>query len=329
MTLPIDVRIKGIGRIQFRSGTRDRKLRDRLADMLRVLPRQGHLELVRDLKSGRRTVLEVYDHFVHDTLDQLAGPSLDVPLLSAMESWLDRFGKSAQHVQSYRDALSHLNPSRKALIRDLPYLLGEYRGACLETPRKFNVGRSMCLAFVRDTAGKHKSIYLDVQNVGSLTEAKQGRKGLPLADALQLRDTLRPNAARCWWSMCLTGMNPKEYWGRWEVLSDRIRIHGTKRIGRSRDVPLIDYPVRPELKTWGFSTAMRTTGFVPYQGRKTYGVWLDSIGLPKGRHDAYMGHGPRSMRDLYSAPEIAGFLQQDAQALRALLPQGGMRLVKS
>lgn len=330
MTIPIDVAIREVGRIQLRTGTTDPKVARRIRDMVRMLPRMGYLEVVRDIASGQRTLLEVYGHYVNGTMQRLVGPSLDVPLLTAINTWLDGFAKSPEHVQSYRDALRYLNPGTKATLRDLPRILADYRIICEAKPRAFNLARSMTQAFVRDTMGKHKPLYLDVANVGSLREAKEGRRGLPIIQAIAVREQLSPKAARMWWSMCITGMNPKELRGKWEVLSDRVRIYGTKRIGRQvRDVPLIDYPTRPELTKWGLTTALRKLDMTPYQGRKTYGVWLDSIGLPDGRHDAYMGHGAETMRDLYSQPEVDSLLRDDAARLRAELPSAGLALVKS
>jgi integrase len=329
MTLPIDVRVRGIGRVQVRSGTKDKKLRVKLADMVRDLPELGYLDVVRDIASGRRTLLEVYGHYKAHTMARLVGPSLDERLQESVTTWLDGFDKDPDHVEKYRELLAKMSVPARATLRDLPSLLAAYRVKCEDKPRMFNLARSMCQAFVRDTMGKHRPLYLDVANVLKMPEAKQGRRGVSVPEAIEVRELLSPKAARIWWSMCLTGMGPKELWGAWDVLSDRVFIRGTKRVGRERYVPLIDYPVRPELTRWGFTTALRRRGFSPYQARKTYGAWLDAAGIPKGRHDMYMGHGPVTMRDLYSMPEIDGFIKQDRAAMRAMLPQQGLALVKS
>ena len=49
----------------------------------------------------------------------------------------------------------------------------------------------------------------------------------------------------------------KECWGRWEVHDDRLRIYGTKRPGRFREIPLLWMPVKPTLKREGFKTALQ------------------------------------------------------------------------
>ena len=48
-------------------------------------------------------------------------------------------------------------------------------------------------------------------------------------------------------AMATTGMRAGEFWGRWELMADRIRIYGTKRDARERDVPLARTPAAPRL----------------------------------------------------------------------------------
>src|SRR5205823_13041835 len=88
-SLPIDVRIPGVGRVKKRSGVFTRGERDDLVAMLRLLPKQGHGALVEDIQAGRRTVLEVYRHYVENTLAQLRGPQDDQALAPLLDPWLD------------------------------------------------------------------------------------------------------------------------------------------------------------------------------------------------------------------------------------------------
>src|SRR2546425_5359725 len=89
-SLPIDVRIPGVGRVKKRSGVRTKGERDDLVAMLRLLPKQGHVELVRDVQAGRRELLGLYAHFTGGTLAQLQGPQDDQPLGPLADDWLDR-----------------------------------------------------------------------------------------------------------------------------------------------------------------------------------------------------------------------------------------------
>jgi len=41
----------------------------------------------------------------------------------------------------------------------------------------------------------------------------------------------------------------------------------------------------------------------------------------------YLGHGKQDVTDRYERYQIAGFLREDAQRMRALLPRQGIRVV--
>jgi len=363
-SLPIDVRIPGVGRIKKQSGVHSRAERDDLVAMLRLLPKQGHGALVDDIQAGRRTVLEVYRHYVENTLAQLRGPQDDQALAPLLDPWLDTARVAEGTRDNRRDAFRALRPDgrRTYLLRELPDLLQAYRDRCelAETPRAFNIAKTAVQAFVRDKVGKRKPLTLLVADVPKLTEVGEGRPGLALADAIAVREQLGTPAARCWWSMCLTGMGPKEYWvDGWSVEPDRVRIKGEKAFGRVREVPLVDTPVRPELTVDGFTSALRRVSerrltahltaqlerkptpqevaaaadvdgpwkITPYQARKTFARWMEDARIPRARREIYRGHGKRDIGDVYERYEITTYLREDAQAMRALLPQQGLRMV--
>jgi integrase len=154
--------------------------------------------------------------------------------------------------------------------------------------------------------------------------------------------------------MCLTGMGPKEYWvDGWSIESDRVRIRGKKALGRVREVPLVDMPVRPEITKDGFTSALRRLSkerlmqqlteqlereptadelaaaieadprgvwkVTPYQARKTFARWMEDARIPRARREIYRGHGKRDIGDIYERYEVAAYLREDAQAMRALL----------
>jgi len=345
-SLPIDVRIPGVGRIKKRSGVHSRAERDDLVAMLRLLPKQGHGALVVDIQAGRRSLLEVYRHYVEQTLAQLDGPRDDRPLWPLVNEWLDRAECGDGTRDNRRDAFRALRPDgrRTYLLRDLPELLQAYRVRCetAKHPRIFNIAKTCVQAFVRDTiSGKRKPLTLAVADIASLKERKRGRAGLTVAAAIAVRDQLGSQAGRIWWSMCLTGMGPKELWGMWSVEQDRVHIEGTKAFGRVRDVPLVDTPVRPEITRDGFTSALRRLSetlvdgqrivdqaakVTPYQARKTFARWMEDARIPRARREIYRGHGNRDVGDLYERYEVTTYLRDDAQAMRALLPQQGLRL---
>jgi hypothetical protein len=270
-SLPIDVRIPGIGRVKKRSGVYTKAERDDLVAMLRLLPKQGHVELVRDVQAGRRSLLELYAHFTAGTLAQLHGPQDDQSLGPLLDDWLDHARCADGTRQNRRDAFRALRPDgrRTYRLRDLPSMLAVYRDRCEAAgyPRAFNIAKTCVQAFVRDKAGGQRTpLALAVADIPSLRERQESRAGLPLLEALAVRDALGVQAGRAWWSMCLTGMGLKEYWtDGWRVEADHIHITGAKVVrrgvdaafGRVRDVPLVDTPVRPEITRRGFATAVR------------------------------------------------------------------------
>jgi hypothetical protein len=333
-TLPIDIRVPGVGRIHRRSGVTKTRDRDRIIAMLQELPKLGFRDLVCDVQRGRRAPLDVYAHYTAATLPQLLGPTDDQALGPLADAWLDGAACAEGTRGNRRDAFRALQKlgSGTLLLRDLPELLQSYRERCemAAHPRTFNIARTAVQAFLRDKLGKRRPLALAVADVPPLKEVQRGAQGLPLAEAIEIRDALGAVAGRIWWSMCLTGMGPKELWGRWSVEQDRVHVEGTKTSGRRRDVPLVDYPVRPEMTRDGFVSALRRlsakreTHLTPYQARKTHARWMEDAHIPRARREVYRGHGKRDIGDLYERYEIAAFLSDDAHKMRALL--GGQKL---
>lgn len=335
-SLPIDVIIPGVGRVKKQSGVRTKAERDDLVAMLRLLPKQGYAELARDIKAGRRKLLDVYAHFTAGTLEELRGPRGEALLEPLLEKWLGEAEVAESTRLQRRDSFAYLKKCMrgKPLLRDLPALLTEFRAQCVARGHAttFNRAKSAAQAFLRDMIGRHTNAWARVSDVPTMKEAKRGRQGLTVAEALGIREQLAarsPKAARIWWAMCLTGMGPKELFvDGFDVLEDRIRIHGAKRAGRERDVPLIDYPTRPELTRWGFTSALRRIGLTPYQARKTFDRWLQDAGIPRVRRKRYLGHGKRDVTDDYEFYEISEYLGDDAAKLRALLGPQKLKVVK-
>ena len=368
-TLPIDVIVLGV-RIKKQSGVTTKAERDDLVAMLRTLPKQGHLEIVRGIQAGRWSLLEVYAHYVAGTLAQLYGPQDDQQLDPVVDGWLDRALCADGTRDNRRDAFKALRAleRRTLFLRDLPELLKTYRARCEEVkhPRTFNIARTAVQAFLRDTLGKRKPLTLAVADVPKLAERKQGRAGLVLPEAVAIRDQLPHDAALAWWSMVLTGMGPKEFFvDGFDVLADRVLIHGAKTEGRERAVPLIDTPVRPALTKDGYTSALRRLSgrrlresltaqldrkptpqeltaaaqakgaqpwkVTPYQARKTFARWMEEARIPRTRRNRYRGHGTQDIGDNYERYEVDGYLRDDAKAMReyllSVLPPRGLQIV--
>jgi integrase len=149
------------------------------------------------------------------------------------------------------------------------------------------------------------------------------------------------------WSVVTTGMGPKEYWGRWKELPDRVHIAGTKREGRIRDVPRIGRVVKPAVlyPAWRKALLLAATGerdpkvaakhpdaVRMYDLRRTYATWMEAAGIPRTRRKLYMGHGAGDVTDLYERHQIEAFLAEDAAKLRHYLGEArgpGLRLEKA
>lgn len=329
-TLMIDRRFRGVGRIKKASGTKVKAVLNRLNRMLDALYSDGRLDILRLIRDGKLTLLEVNDAYQRRTLDQLPTGATIAPLVKTMTAWVDGLivprDASADHVRTIKTTIRYLDSfSRNATLAELPVLLEALREHVgRDHPRSFNLARSHAMAFVRSTLKRNHPLW-------AACAAVEPRK-LPKAAK---RHPLNPIELRNWfpspatdpldavaWAMATTGMHQKEYWGRWAVKGDHIRIHGTKRGGRDRAVPLVLLPSPPPWRhprTFEDKLRERTKAFTPYDLRRTYANWLEAAGIPRTRRRLYMGHGAADVTDLYERHEVAAFLAEDGAKLRAFL----------
>ena len=339
MTVRIDVRVAP--RLDA-----DAKTARAVAVMLRELWRQSRYRgLVKEIANGARDAMAVYERYRASDLDQVAPIFEDRELEGVVDAWIARLDSSESHKHRSRQCFTALSKQTRRAVRlsDLPGLIRSYRALCItnKTPRAFNYARSVTLTLLKETLGARHPLYAGVQDAAKLKEAKDGVKGLSIEQALAVRAKLerielhpggrkepdhRPGqrAARVWWAMCTTGMGATEFWGTWTVLEDRVRIVGTKREGRAwggegRDVPRASTPVRPELTKDRFQKILAMVGASPYQGRKTFAVWMENAGIPRTRRKLYMGHAAADVTDLYERHDITAFLAEDAVRLKKVL----------
>jgi hypothetical protein len=329
-TLMIDRRYRGIGRIKRASGTKIPAVKRKLERMMEALHSEGRLDILRLIRDGKLTLLEVHDAYQRKAIDQLPTGDTMALVSVAMGDWIDSLRApadySAHHIATMRTTrryLAALNPN--ATLAALPSLLDELRDSKgKKHPRSFNLARAHVMAFVRATLKKNHPLWLACSAVEVRKVAKTTK-----------RRPLTPDAMRNWfpspetdpldaiaWGMATTGMHQKEYWGRWEILADRIRVYGTKREGRQRSIPLVHRPAAPQWATAGTfekKLRLRTRDFTPYDLRRTYANWMESSGIPRTRRRLYIGHGVQDVLDLYEAHEVAAFLAEDGQKLRAFI----------
>jgi integrase len=237
---------------------------------------------------------------------------------------------------------------KDATIRELPQLLRKHAQASADVrPRTFNQDWAAARSFLGSIVGRYHPLYAEVSRIERLeVTAEPINPQTPdqvraLADWFMAhRAPFRPDGetyahhARTLWGLCLTGMRPEEYWeetvgkkrATWSLLEDRVSIQGIKNAAAVRVVPRLAILTKPGSKV-AFSRALRKAcvalglpHVTPYDCRRTYATWLSHAGIPDNRQDAWLGHGPRNMRELYRRPgDLAKYLAEDAAALSAFI----------
>ena len=333
-TFVIDLRFDGVGRIKRASGTKNKRLWNDLKAMCRALYRGGRRDVLVAIRDGNLSFLEVWEHYRLGDWEKIPTAETMTRLDLAVGQWLERIRCGEDHLKSLHrswGALLELAP-KDATLRAVPEIVKAYRLEMEgEHHRTFNLARSAAQSFVRDLLGRDHRLWWAIHGTPTLSRQSLRRHhpcGVDEARELALR--LGTKAGPMWWTLCTTGMGRKEYWGDWQVLGNRIAIHGTKREGRDRVVPMIAIPVRPMLTYWGFRQALRRLN-VPqtlYDGRRTYSHLLETAQIPRTRRKLYMGQGKRDVLDLYEDHDVTTYLDGDAAKLRALLGAPAMWVVK-
>jgi integrase len=127
-------------------------------------------------------------------------------------------------------------------------------------------------------------------------------------------------------------MRPKEYWsGKWRVGPHYVQVDGTKTKASKRKVPRLFTPTLPSTETQnGFAQALRKvrTDVRPYDARKTFAHRMEEAGISRSRRMKYMGHQVGDVTEIYEQVELARFLEEDADRMKAYLGEN-MKLLKA
>lgn len=326
-TFVIDRRFRGVGRIRRASGTSDVKLLKRLHLMLDTLYEAGRLDILVELRDGRLTALQVWQHFRLGDWSKVPTSDHARPLADSLEAY--RTTVSARYSTELKSRFKALLALGRpgATVADLPGMLERYRVVCEErdTAVTFNRARSAAQAFVRTTLGKGRRhpLWLELAAIAPLrTTPKLDKNPQTRESAQVIREALGGEAGRIWWVLCCTGMGPDEYFGgKWAIEDGRLHVKGTKRRARDRYLPLLVVPHVGRLTRWGFSTALRRAGLsvTPYDARRTFANWCERAGLIESDIDALIGHGPKTMTQLYTWHRMEAFLDEVEAKLRAFL----------
>jgi hypothetical protein len=329
-TLVIDRTFKSVGRIKRASGTTDPKVRRKLSKMLTDLADAGRLDLLRAIRDGDLSLMEVHLAVQRKDVDSLPTSQTLRSLSETMETWIEAIrvpeDYSARHKGSLETSRRYFKTiSAKAKVSDLPAILEKMReGLGRKHPRSFNLARSAALAFVRATLKRSHPLWLAIAAVEPRKVAKTTKRRPLTPDAMRgfFPNPDSDHLDALAWSMATTGMGQGELYGQWEVMSDRIHIVGTKREGRVRDVPLVFVPSVPRMHRRTLENKLRertNRSIAPYDLRRTYANWMESAGIPRTRRRIYRGHGAQDIGDLYEAHEVEAFLKEDAAKISAFL----------
>jgi hypothetical protein len=297
----------------------------KLEKMLTNLADMGRIDLLRAVRDGKIHVLALHDAYQRKALDALPNAETAKPLSATMAAWIATL-PNTKHTASLETSRRYLERERpNALLSDLPDVLDSLRKTLgRKHPRSFNICRSAASGFIRQTLRRSHPLYLQVTAV-ELVRVPSKRRHQPMT-VEELR-ALFPNPATdhvdgIAWSMALTSMGAKEFWGEWEVKSDRISIGGTKTKGRVRDVPLLMVPVVPRIhrRTFEDKFRQRTRGVrTVYDLRRSFAFILEAAGVVRTRRRAYMGHGAGDTTALYELHDVAAYLAEDARKLREFI----------
>ena len=155
------------------------------------------------------------------------------------------------------------------------------------------------------------------------TPAAAKRNGLAreVSEVVSVVKAMDPKYGAMFWSMCITGMGNAEYFDTpWEVLPDRVRIHGNKRPWRNRFIPLIQANIqRPTSTVKYLGQALREAapeGWQLYDARRSFAHWCEMAQVARPRISAYMGHKTKTMTELYLRHNVTPYLNADAEKLR-------------
>lgn len=308
-----------VGRIAVRAGTRHGPTVSDLRAMLRTFRTQARWDLLLGIKQGDIAPLYALSLFRHQRLTEIPEARV-VPLFREPAlRWSDT-RESASHRRATRATFRRLPDGA---IGDLPDLLRRVRGDW--THRTWNMGREHVSGFLRDELGTDHPVYRAVRALRPwpATERQKGRPRT-VEEARDIAEKLGGVAGRMWWTLCTTGMRNIEYWGdTWTEQATTVDIPSAKRRRKPviRKVPRLTPPIRPAIRERHFHTLLgrAAPGVTIYDARRTYARWLEEAGVIESNIKAYMGHGPKTVTDLYTMGELPGQLAGDAEKLRRLI----------
>lgn len=156
-----------------------------------------------------------------------------------------------------------------------------------------------------------------------------GRRGTANQGKLVVRRTIMSDdLARMARTLAFTGMRPAEYWQRngatWEFRHGYVDVDGTKTPAAVRPTFKIGILTIPKCGEQFFrreftkatEKALRV-GLDTYSLRRTFAKLCEDAGVVMSRREAYLGHGPKTITDIYLQTMVLPFVAQDAELVGA------------
>ena len=327
-TYLLDRKVRDVGRIKRASGTNDLKMFRSLNQMIDGLQAKGRLDILVALRDGTLSPLLVWSHYRTGDLDRLPKPEALIPLGEAWEDWNTHRSCGVHDRASKAQALKRLQRESRvsATVAELPTILGKLR-LTLEREGKavaFNHTKRAVQAFLRDRYTIAHPLYGQVRVHKDLPVTPKQHKGwLTVQGVLALCNSLDQETSAVVWSLCTTGMRPKEYFATpWERRTYCIHIPFGKTKAALRDIPDLGMCVFPPMTYSAFMQRLRRrSSNRPYDFRRTFMTWMEDAGIEEWRRRCYFGHGEVSVTDRYRQKPTLEQLRNDAEKMTTWLKQ--------
>lgn len=329
-------------RLRVSTGLRDteraRKTIEKYDHMIGFLLENGRADVVEAIRLGTLTLADAYKEYRVGRWKKLPTAQHAVDLSKAWNAWAKsakrpKDGKAISDPQraDLKRGLVALKVPKGASVGQLPLLLLALRERCGDDghARTFNRVRTNCMAFARAHGGQRtNALWIDVAEVSPLDEGASRRAHAPQSpkDAAAIATRLGPGCGDDWWSLCLTGMRPSEFYPEhWTLVDGGLEVHGTKTGAATRIVPLLGQVMRPRRRFQQLSLRLRALGLgvTPYDARRSFAHWLEQAGIPDSQCDALMGHKPKGVRGLYREHDIRPHLPEIRKQLGAYMGEIG------
>jgi integrase len=156
-----------------------------------------------------------------------------------------------------------------------------------------------------------------------------GRKGAGNKGRLTVKRTIRAyDLASMARALAYTGMRPAEYWSRngalWGDLFTHTNVRGTKTAAAVRPTFSIQKVAEPACGEQFFRRAFAAAttkalreGLDCYSLRRTFAKLCEDAGVVESRRKVYLGHGPKTVTDLYLQTNVLPFVEHDAALVSA------------